>query len=219
MLHCTYVDWQTRGWGSIDVSAAQVTDSAAFKNSKNIWTRHAGCAHTYTDTHTQTHTDSREAVVELRTQQGWLPEGVSRRWAEIRLCDCDCMSERICTAQQFSILYTHTCVHTHTKQHLNIYPQTFIYAACITCSSVPKTGSLDNTWPGCMTEFLVYYRIYQAYSILAGKGRMIKHKLHLNTQVRFESMASWQLTCTCALHFHEGNEWIKPKYPALRKSK
>ena len=120
--------------------------------------------HTYVHRHTHTQIQSGEAVVELRTQQGWLPQGVSRRWAEIRLCDCDCMSERICTPQQFSIpraKHTHTHAHNTTRKHTltNFY----------TCSlhhlqQCSKTGSLDNTWPGCMTEFLVFYTIYQAYS-------------------------------------------------------
>ncbi len=168
MPYCTYVGWHKHRCtqARIYVSTALVTDSAAFKNSKNIWTRHAGCTHTYTDTHIR----SREAVVELRTQQGWLPEGVSRRWAEIRLCDCDCMSERICTPQQFSIpcathTHTHTCTQTlHNTTHKHI-PTNFYICSLHHLQQCTKTGSLDSTRPACMTEFLVYYN--QVYSILA----------------------------------------------------
>lgn len=98
--YCTYADWQNQERQSLFfyISTLWVTECVTFKKSKNIWTRWGGCVHTYTDTQ-----KGSIAVPELRTQQSWLPRGVSRRWAEIRLRDCDCMSERICTPQQFSV--------------------------------------------------------------------------------------------------------------------
>lgn len=112
-----YFTYSMGGWHKhgctevcVSVSTAQNTNSVAFRISKNILSRRAGYIHG--------HTDSTEAVQEMRTQQSWLPGGVSRRWAEIRLHDCDCVSGRICsTPQQCSVHTLYTNTHTSFYMH------------------------------------------------------------------------------------------------------
>lgn len=79
-------------------------------------------------------------------------------------------------------------LHNTTHKHI---PTNFYICSLHHLQQCTKTGSLDSTWPACMTEFLVYYRIYKVYSMLAS----LLHQVDLKELVM--TKAGWYDTLLC----------------------